>query len=387
MKFTSVRRVFALIILMGFNTIVSAATSSGVPGSLQQSIAKLLIKYHIPGASIAVVRDGKLLWTDTLGDADMATKRPVTVDTLFQACSITKTFTSTAVLQVLNKYKISLDAPVNDYLKRWKIPQNKFTTQPVTIRMLLNHTAAISNPYPDGGYAYNAKLPTLTQVFLGQPPATNSPLQVTRKPGVKYSYCNGCYSILQMFLEDVTNESYPELMNKQILHPLKMTESKFDNQLFLKEQDKIALPYDAKHHRFPQAPITNPIYSTGLLWTTPTDLAKFIIAIQESLNTQHGFIAKKIALDMVKPSSTPTRGLGFFISDKNGNEHTNGHYFMHAGNNIGYLTIMIGSLDGKNGAAIMINISPEWNAKKYPQFDFIKESLKLIANYYHWQSS
>lgn len=371
---------------MIFNTVISAAANNKCPEILQQDIAKLLVQYHIPGASIAVVRNGKMLWTATLGYADLATKRPIDVDTLFQACSITKTFTSTAVLQVLNEYKISLDASVNDYLKRWKIPQNKFNKeQPVTIRMLLNHTAAISNPYPDGGYPYNANLPTLTEVFQGKSPATNPPLKVIRKPGVQYSYCNGCYSILQMFLEDVTNKSYPGLMNKLILHPLKMTESEFDNQLFLKEPDKIALPYDAKQHRFTQAPITNPIYSTGLLWTTPTDLAKFIIAIQESLNTQNGIIAKKIALEMVKPSSTPTRGLGFFISDKNGVEHANGHYFMHAGNNIGYLTLMIGSLDGKNGAVFMINISPEWNAEKYPQFEFIKKSLKLIANHYHWQ--
>lgn len=386
MKFTSIRQICALIILMSFNVVVFADVSSKCPETLQQGITKLLVKYHIPGASIAVVREGKLLWTDTLGYADLATKRPIDVNTLFQACSITKTFTSMAVLQILNKYKISLDAPVNSYLKHWKIPQNKFTAQqPVTIRMLLNHTGAISNPYPDGGYPYNAKLPTLTQVFLGQSPATNPPLRVTEKPGAKYKYCNGCYSILQMFLQDVTKVNYPELMYKQILHPLKMTESEFDNQLFLNKPEMVALPYDANHQRFPKAPITNPIYSTGLLWTTPTDLAKFIIAIQESLNTQHGLIAKKIAMDMVKPSSTSTRGLGFFISNKNGDEHAKGHYFMHAGNNIGYLTLMIGGLDGKNGAAIMINISPEWNAKKHPQFEFIKESLKLIANYYRWQ--
>ncbi|HEX4045080.1 MAG TPA: serine hydrolase domain-containing protein [Gammaproteobacteria bacterium] len=386
MKLVSVRRICILIILISFNTVVSASASSNCPDSLQRDIAKLLVKYHIPGASIVVVRDGKLLCTDTLGNADLATKRPVTVDTLFQACSITKAFTSVAVLQILDKYKISLDAPVNDYLQRWKIPQNRFTAQqPVTIRMLLNHTAAISDPYPDGGYSYNAKLPTLTQVFLGQPPATNPPLQVMRKPGVQYSYCNGCYAVLQMFLEDVTNESYPELMHKQIFIPLKMTDSEFDNQLFLHKSDKVALPYDVNHKRFLQAPITNPIYATGLLWTTPIDLARFIIAVQKSLNNQHGLIAKKIALDMVTPSSTPTRSLGFFISDKNANEHVNGYYFMHSGNNIGYLTLMIGSLDGKNGAVIMINISPEWNAKNYPQFGFIRESLKLIASYYHWQ--
>jgi CubicO group peptidase (beta-lactamase class C family) len=384
MNFLSIRNI-ALIFLICSYPLISEALGT-CPKSLQNDISKLFNSYKIPGASIAVIHNEKVLCTETLGSADLATKRPVNTDTLFQACSITKTLTSTVVLEVLSNYKISLDAPVNDYLQRWKIPENKFTKeQPVTIRMLLNHTAAISNPYPDGGYPYNAKLPTLRQVFLGEPPATNPPLRVTHKPGEKYNYCNGCYSILQMLLEDLTRESYPELMNKQLLKPLKMKDSVFDNQLFLKKPNKIALPYDDKRQRFRKAPITNPIYSTGLLWTTAADLAKFIIAIQDSLNTQHGLITKKIALEMINPSSTSTRGLGFFISDKNADEQTNGHYFMHSGNNIGYLTLLIGSMDGKNGAVIMINISPEWNAKDYPQFGFIKKSLKLIAKYYQWQ--
>lgn len=357
-----------------------------MPPLLDKDIAALFKKYHIPGASFAVVSDGKIIWTKTYGYADIANKRPVNSDTLFQACSITKTLTSTEVMKVLAAYHISLDAPVNDYLKRWQIPSNSFTKQhPVTIRTLLNHTAAISNPYPNGGYSYKDILPTLTQLFLGEPPATNPPLTVTAVPGSKYNYCNGCYSILQMFLEDVTSESYPKLMHTQILQPANMYNSFFDNQLFIKSPDKVALPYDPLRQRFPKAPSASPIYATGLLWTTPTDLAKFIISIQQSLNNSHGVLERSQAKALVTPSSTPTRGLGFFISDKNGDEHPNGKYFMHTGNNIGYLTLLIGSLDGKYGAVIMINISPEWNATDYPQFEFIKECLKLIGHYYHWQ--
>jgi hypothetical protein len=58
---------------------------------------------------------------------------------------------------------------------------------------------------------------------------------------------------------------------------------------------------------------------------------------------------------------------------------------MHSGNNIGYLTLLIGSLDGQNGAVLMINIPPEWNAKDYPQLDCIEASLKPISDYYHWK--
>lgn len=373
------------LILIPISYAIAAPPSSVMPIALDKKISALLEQYGIPGASLAVVRNGKIIDIKSYGYADIATKRPVNSDTLFQAASITKTLTSTAVLKIMAADNISLNAPVNNYLKRWKIPENAYTKKhAVTILTLLNHTAAISNPYPDGGYSYKDTLPTLTQLFLGESPATNPPLTVTGVPGSKYSYCNGCYSILQMFLEDVTSRTYPDLMRSLVLQPVGMTNSYFDNQLFIDSPDKVALPYNANHQRFTRAPSASPIYATGLLWTTPTDLAKFIIAIQKSLNTSHGLLTQKQARSLVTPSSTPTRGLGFFISDKYGDEHRNGKYFMHTGNNIGYLTILIGSLDGKNGAVIMINISPDWNAKDFPQFGFIKDSLKLIGRYYHW---
>lgn len=372
--------------IMPCSSAIAATTPyAAMPTVLDKDINALFNDYDIPGASFAVVLGGKIIWAKTYGHADLATKRPIRQDTLFQACSITKTLTAAEVLKVLATHGIPLDDPVNRYLKRWKIPSNTYTSkQPVTIRNLLNHTAAISNPYPDGGHGYKDPLPTLTQLFRGIPPATNPPLTVTAPPGSAYRYCNGCYAILQMFLEDATGQSYPSLMQDQILKPIGMDNSVFDNRLFAASPNSVALPYNAKRQRFTQAPITSPIYATGFLWTTPVDLAKFLIAIQQSLNTKHGLWTQSQARALVAPDSTKTRGLGFFISNKNADEQPKGKYFMHAGNNIGYLTLLIGSLDGKYGAVIMINISPDWNAKDYPQFAFIKDSLKRIASYYHW---
>lgn len=373
------------LLTMLANVALSSPAPAAMPLVLEKELGALVRHYRIPGASLAVVHDGKILWVKSYGYADLATKRVVDTNTLFQACSITKTLTSVAVMQVLSAYHIPLDAPVNRYLKRWQIPVNVYTKKhPVTIRSLLNHTAAISNPYPDGGYGYKEALPTLTQLFRGAPPATNPPLVVTAMPGREYQYCNGCYAILQMFLEDVTQKSYPSLMRSQILQPIGMDNSYFDNRLFITSPDKVALPYNAAHQRFTKAPTSNPIYATGWLWSTPSDLAKFLIAIQQSLHTKHGILPRLQARALVSPSSTKTRGLGFFISDNKGDAKPHGKYFMHSGNNIGYLTLLIGSLDGQYGAVIMINISPPWNAKDFPQYQFIKESLKRIARYYHW---
>jgi hypothetical protein len=77
--------------------------------------------------------------------------------------------------------------------------------------------------------------------------------------------------------------------------------------------------------------------------------------------------------------------LGFFIANKEGSEEVNGRYFMHGGHNIGYLTLLIGSLDGQDGAVLMINISPEWDAKNFPQFEFIKDALNAITIFFQWK--
>ena len=81
------------------------------------------------------------------------------------------------MLNLLSEHHISLDEPVNRYLKNWQIPENKFTQQtPITFRMLLNHTAAISNPYPNGGYGSKNTLSTLLKIYKELSPATNPPL-------------------------------------------------------------------------------------------------------------------------------------------------------------------------------------------------------------------
>jgi len=122
-----------------------------------------------------------------------------------------------------------------------------------------------------------------------------------------------------------------------------------------------------------------------LLWTNAIDLAKYNIAITQALNKDNNLIQKSLAWDLIIPSYTPIHGLGYFIGDKNADEKPDGKYIFHSGANVGYLTLSIISKDGEHGAVILINISPKWDAKEYPQFKFIKETLKIIAEHYNWQ--
>jgi len=361
------------------------ALDGAPPVPLAEKIQQNLASFQIPGASIAVIQKGEVAWASGFGYADLSKQRAVTKDTLFQAESITKTLTSLATIKTLDQERISLDAAVNNYLTRWKIPSNTLTNAaPVSFRMLLNHTGGISNPYPDGCCAPDYPLPSLIQVFRGEAPATNPPLVAATLPGAEYQYCNGCYAILQGALEDISGRDFNALLIQAVLNPAQMKSSRFDNEFFLIDDSSIALPYAPNHVVYENAPMRNPIRSTGLLWATASDLAQFNLYVIEALNGDTDLISQALARQLVLPSSTETRTLGFYIGNKNAETQADGEYIFHTGSNIGYLTISIISMDGQHGAVILINVSPEWDAREYPQFSFITETLSEINKFYGW---
>jgi CubicO group peptidase (beta-lactamase class C family) len=353
---------------------------------VQQRIEQLREEHDIPGASVAVIEDGTIAWAQGFGVADLASGRPVTEDTLFQAQSITKTLTALATVKLLAAKQIALDEPVNRYLQSWTIPENDYTAKvPVSFRMLLNHTGALSNPYPDGCCGPKETLPTLQQVLRGMPPANNQPLTVVRIPGSSFDYCNGCYTVLQPALESISQQSFPGLMQELVLTPAGMNRSTFNNSFFLHNKSTIAIPYDVDDQPHARAPMRHPILSTGLMWSTAIDLARFNIAFTKALNASHRLIKKDLAKQLSIPSSSASRSLGFFIGNRDADTATQGRYLFHSGSGNGYLSLSIISLDGKHGAVLLINKAPNpWLTTNIPQYDFIKRSLKAINTTNEW---
>ena len=353
---------------------------------VQQRIEELRQEHDIPGASIAVIENGRIAWARGFGVADLASERPVTADTLFQAQSITKTLTALATVKLLASKQIALDEPVNRYLTGWTIPENNYTaTVPVSFRMLLNHTAALSNPYPDGCCGPKETLPTLQQVLRGIPPANNQPLTVERTPGSSFDYCNGCYTVLQPALESISKQSFRDLIQELVLTPAGMNQSTFNNRFFLNDTSTIAIPYDVDDQPHGRAPMRHPILSTGLMWSTASDLARFNIAFTQALNAKHKLISKGLAEQLSIPSSTASRSLGFFIGNRDAETATQGRYLFHSGSGNGYLSLSIISLDGTNGAVFLINKAPNpWLTTDIPQYNFIKSSLKTINTAKKW---
>src|SRR5262249_44546830 len=149
----------------------------------------------------------------------------VDAETLFQAASISKPVTAMAVVRMAQEGRLGLDQPVNELLKRWKLPENEFTVaRKVTVRDLLSHTAgATVGGFP--GYPAGTPLPSLLEILDGKPPANTPPIRVDSVPGPTYRYSGGGYTVLRLMLEDVSGQPFDELMRKMVLEPLGMMHS------------------------------------------------------------------------------------------------------------------------------------------------------------------
>ncbi|MGI6513969.1 MAG: serine hydrolase domain-containing protein [Syntrophomonadales bacterium] len=110
---------------------------------MDERIPALMKLYEIPGCSIALVKDGEIVWTEAYGYADVESGRALTVDTPMSVQSITKSVTAWGIMRLAEKGLIDLDAPVSQYLKSWQFPNSGYPTEKITTRQLLSHTAGM----------------------------------------------------------------------------------------------------------------------------------------------------------------------------------------------------------------------------------------------------
>jgi CubicO group peptidase (beta-lactamase class C family) len=308
-----------------------------------------LAETHVPALSIAVIHDGRLAWARAFGVADAATGRRATPTTLFQAASMSKPLTAVAVLQLVAAHRLSLDQNVNDALRSWHLPENDVAhNKPVTVRELLSHTAGVG---VSGflGYAIGDSLPTVPQILDGLPPAHNPPVRVVAEPGTAWSYSGGGYTILQQLVADVSGKPFATVLTEGVLASAKMSSSTFDQPLPVSRRNASAFGYLANgtpigggSHVFPQ------LAAAGL-WTTPTDLAQFIMSLQRALRDDGGMLPRPLANAMITPG-LGNWGLGLLI---NGADDT--AVFAHTGANEGFRGTFFGFVHTGDGVVVMTN--------------------------------
>jgi CubicO group peptidase (beta-lactamase class C family) len=316
------------------------------------TLREVMGRMRVPGLSVAVIRDFKVDWAKGWGVADVETGAPVTTETMFQAASMSKPVAAMASLKAIQDGKFGLDQDVNTALKSWKLSGDGFTEgQPVTPRALLSHTSGTSDGFGFPGYAPGAELPTLAQVLDGRPPSNVGKVRLERPPFMAYKYSGGAVTIEQLLLIDVLGKPFPQIMRETVLDPIEMTNSTYEQPLPAQRQKQAARAHNGAGNRMNAPWHIYPEMAAAGLWTTPTDLAKFLIEVQLTLlGKSHRVLTQKTMEEMVTPVGVGPFAVGFSI-EKDGQ----GWYFGHGGSNWGFQSDMIAHRLKGYGVVIMTN--------------------------------
>jgi CubicO group peptidase (beta-lactamase class C family) len=261
------------------------------------TISQRMVHYHVPAVSLAVINNGALEWARTYGWKQAGPPDLADTDTLFQAASVSKVITALATLRLVQHKDLGLKDDVSERLHSWKLPNS--SGDMVTIDELLSHNAAINWPPGESALAPAGPLPTLLQRLKGEPPAQNKPVQVDGTPGSGFRYSDGGYLILGQLISETTGKNFSESVEDLVFKPLHVTHSTF--QAFTPDSapKNIAFGHTADgvvedgQWRVVGAP-------EGGLWTTASDLAQAVIAIQRSFRGAKGsFLSPALAKQML----------------------------------------------------------------------------------------
>lgn len=361
-------RISALLMICSGVFLISATSFAD---SLDDYVKQQMRKYGIPGLSMAVVDDGMIASVRCYGIADPVSRRPVKPNTLFQAGSISKSVAAIVALRAVEAGALTLDGDVNAKLKTWKVPENEYTrNEKVTLRRILSHTAGLT-VHGFAGYAVDRPVPNLVQVLEGAAPANSPAIVVDVKPGTEWRYSGGGYTVMQQLLLDTFGGSFPAMAKKAVLGPCGMTDSSYEQPQPADREARTAAgtyadgtPVQGRWHIYPEM-------AAAGLWTTPTDLAKFILAVEASIAGNSGSVlSQRMALEMLTDQKG-SDGLGTFLQ---GTGET--LRFNHGGRDEGFDAFYLGYAYVGKGVAIMINANENAGV--------VQRIVKKVAADFNW---
>lgn len=378
----------AVLVIVSSGCQVSRALKQPIPASaavgaqnertqrIGEVIRDTMRREHIPGVSVAVIDGGEIVWAQGFGWRDVGRRLPVDTDTQFQAASMSKPVTALAVLKLEESGRLDLDKDVNSYFNDWHL-DSRWPDKPVTLRLLLCHRAGMV-PHGFLGYSESRTSPTLEEALHKRKVMSDwlthnylGSVKVKYPPGSEFRYSGGGYCVVQKVVEDVTDEPFEAVMSRTLLEPLRMSRSHFHQPPLEGETDNTArgyglvktLAYGGRWGVYPQK-------AAAGLWTTPQDLAKLIIAVQNAkAGDTTGPISPVVAEEFLKPQFDDWMGMGILLD---GDPNNRG--FWHGGANLGYV--------GRFGAAVSNNRG--WVIMTNAEKDKFTPIIKAIAEQYGW---
>lgn len=269
----------AVVMSMGSSALAQPEDSGSAPDPgptgkreveafLDGYLGHQLEDYDIPGATVSVVKDGEVLFAKGYSQASVQKEEPVVADeTLFRIASITKLFTSTAVMQLAEEGKLDLDRDVNTYLTDVEIPDT-YPGRPVTLHHLLTHTAGFEEHYTGSGARDASDVEPLDEYISEQMPAR------VRPPGEVSAYSNYGMFLAGHVVEEVSGVPFDRYVEDNVLDPLRMESTTTAQPPAPELRERLATGYDVEGGE----PVASPFEyfddgPAGTASTTSTDVA------------------------------------------------------------------------------------------------------------------
>ncbi|MEU3527966.1 amino acid adenylation domain-containing protein [Streptomyces sp. NPDC038707] len=306
-------------------------------------VAEVMVAHGVPGAAVALLRDGQLVGVQAYGTRNAETGAPVTLRTRFQAGSISKHVTAFAALRLVDRGVLDLDADIDGYLSHRKAPR-AVGGNPLTLRHLLSNTAGLSQT-SSAWWRPDETMPELSAVL--------DDVWAEHEPGALFRKAGSQWAMVEQLLLDVTGQEFQELAAELVFRPLGMRDSTFlppavtDGSV---PQD-LAAGHDQHARGLLGGHRLRPVHAGSGLWSTPADLAQLAVEIRQAHLGLSGLLSAK-PVDAMLTEAFPGSfyGLGTVVDGSSTDPD-----FGHGGQTAGYRALTSMQLRSGNGCVVMTN--------------------------------
>ncbi|MNW25502.1 Penicillin-binding protein 4* [compost metagenome] len=401
---------------------------------LKIALSSLMEEHGTPGMSVAVLQDGRIVWSEGMGTLERGTDRPAARNSLFHACSMSKMVTALGVLRLVQEERLKLDADVNEYLEFWKltegpnmrnsmaqdigherekdtigdrgeeVDQHIFVKHMdevsdqrphyqigVTLSQLLAHQGGLEDP--EGSFDAcqpGEQVPELGDILAGRTRYLPQPLNLSYAPGSRFSYSDAGYCVIEQIVEQVTGMPFTEAMDQLVIGPLGLGNTSFWNSAAdpeggtlprdIEGGGSIAAGHNAQGSVVPGRRAYYPYLAAAGLWTTAEDLIRMLAALIEAWRGESSSFLRP---DLVRYMLTgfgcePAAGLGIFLHSADGVLQ-----ILSRGWGIGFQGMLTAFPELGMGAVVLTNMDPG----RPQQESVVGAALREIARICSWPGS
>jgi CubicO group peptidase (beta-lactamase class C family)/D-alanyl-D-alanine dipeptidase len=324
-----VRQSFKCLVLV-FGLFITGAPSSGdergsnIPArkdyaeivqTLKPFIEREMAEKELPGLSIAIVDDQQVVWAQGFGMADPRKNKPATADTVYRIGSVSKLFTDIAIMQLVERGELNLDAPVTDYLPDFR-PHNPFGT-PVTLRQLMSHRSGLLREPPVGNYFET------TEPSLAATVKSLNDTELVFPPNTHTKYSNAAIAVVGYLLEERSHQPFAKYLKASVLDRMELKHSSFEPDPQIVENLASAEMWTYDGLKFSAPTFQLGMAPAGSMYSTVTDLGHFLSVLMARGQTSNGSLLKPATIEQMWSPQFPNPsgrvfGLGFIVRSLEG---------------------------------------------------------------------